>query len=144
MFITRSGGCRLPAKGHRRAKSKGSERLQLRYPRVTRAGSRTEQDRKKKPRKKKSALVNNKDILQGRAWPHQPVVTFECLVPAAARPWRAWSSRGRLPPALGLGSAHTQLCFPSLQSPWKGEVPKFENALKWCNSWLPFKTQLDK
>lgn len=80
-YVHHKERCRLPTKGHRRAKSKGSERLQLRYPRVTGAGSRTEQDRKKNPGKeKKSALVNNKDILQGRAWPHQLIVTFECLV----------------------------------------------------------------
>lgn len=48
--------------------------------------NRARQEKKTQKKKIRSALVNNKDVLQGRAWPHQPSVTLECLVCGAALP----------------------------------------------------------
>lgn len=77
MFITRCGvGCPpRVTRGQRAKDQKGFNCAIPESPGLVPEPSKTG----KKPRKK-SALVNNKDIPQGRAWPHQLIVTFECLV----------------------------------------------------------------
>lgn len=95
MFITRCGVSCPPrvTRGQRAKDRKGFNCAIPESPGLVPEPSKTG---KKKQKKKKiqSALVNNKDVPQGRAWPHQLSVTLECLVCGAALPCSGVEQRG--------------------------------------------------